>query len=282
MKFFVSSRIDYEIRPPATLLLNIRARNSRAQKVLKERFVLSPEIGSEEIFSEPDHNRFDRVAVSDLDRLTVQYEAEVEVEHQVFNSEMLRKVPTAQLAPAQLPFLLPSRYCQSDRLGRLAWQKFSHIKGAYEQVFQITEWIQANVEYVPGTTTSMTSAYDTPTECVGVCRDFAHLGIALCRALTIPARYFTGYSHLLEPRDFHACFEAYIGDCWVLFDATALAPPNGLVRIGTGRDAADVAVCTIFGFAQPVAQDVNCKLMSGAFVPLAKEDLKHTAISLSE
>ena len=75
----------------------------------------------------------------------------------------------------------------------------------------INEWIHENVEYVRGSTNSVTSAYDTVTQRTGVCRDFAHLAIALCRALNIPARYFTGYAYELEPPDFHACFECYIG-----------------------------------------------------------------------
>ncbi|GAB4267487.1 MAG: hypothetical protein Kow0065_18090 [Methylomicrobium sp.] len=94
---------------------------------------------------------------------------------------------------------------------------------------------------------SHTSAFDTATERIGVCRDFAHLGIAFCRALNIPARFVASYAYGLTTPDFHACFEAYLGDRWYLFDATRLAPQNGIVRIGTGRDAADVSIATIFG-----------------------------------
>ena len=114
----------------------------------------------------------------------------------------------------------------------------------------ITDWIHDNVEYVRGSTNSETSAYDTVTQRVGVCRDFAHLGIALCRALNIPARYFTGYAYELEPPDIHACFECYIGGTWMVFDATRLAHLNGLVRIAAGRDAADTAVASVFGAAR--------------------------------
>jgi transglutaminase-like putative cysteine protease len=129
----------------------------------------------------------------------------------------------------------------------LANNKFGHIQNAFEKVIELTEWIHRNVEYLSGSTNSQTSAYDTVTEQAGVCRDFAHLGIALCRALTIPARYFTGYAYKLDPPDFHACFEAYLGGEWIVFDATRLAPLNGLVKIATGRDAADTAIASIFG-----------------------------------
>ena len=280
MKFLVKSRIEYEIRAPITLLLNIRPRNSSGQSVLRENLALTPFVQAESVISEPDHNRFDRLRIANGTNLVVEYEAEVETEPQLLNADQLRKVPPGQLGPAQLAYLFPSRYCQSDRLGRLAWQKFGNITGAYDQVLRITEWIHDNVEYVPGVTTSSTSAADTPTECAGVCRDFAHLGIALCRALNIPARYFSGYSYLLQPPDFHACFEAYIGDRWVLFDATRLAPPNGLVRIGTGRDAADVSVCTAFGIIRTLVSEVSSEIIGNNFSPLTEEDLRETAVSL--
>lgn len=280
MKFRVSSRIRYEVRPSSTLLFNIRPRNSSGQKVISEQLAFTPDLASELVISEPEGNRFDRVQVGGATDVTLRYEAQVETRHRFLNADDLRKVPAVQLAPAQLPYLFPSRYCQSDRLARLAWQKFGNITGAYDQVLKIAEWIHDNVEYSPGATTSSTSAYDTPTECAGVCRDFAHLGIALCRALTIPARYFTGYAYRLNPPDFHACFEAYIGDCWVLFDATRLASPNGLVRIGSGRDAADVSVCTVFGIARTIEQDVKCEVIEPNFEALTEEQLRQTAISL--
>ncbi len=280
MKFHVSCQIEYEIRPPVNLLFNIRPRVSNYQRVVHEKLTLSPRSGTELVITEPDGNRFDRVKVSEGKELIVRYQAEVERDFYLFDPDTLRKVSPAHLHHAQLPYLLPSRYCQSDKLGRFAWQKFGSISDAYDQVLKITEWIHENVEYVPGSTTSATSAYDTPMECAGVCRDFAHLGIALCRALTIPARYFTGYAHQLNPPDFHACFEAFIGGYWILFDATRLAPPNGLVRIASGRDAADVSVCTIFGIARSGKQDIRCECVDAEFQPLQEEELRRSAISL--
>ena len=94
------------------------------------------------------------------------------------------------------------------------------------------------------------SAIDTVTERAGVCRDFAHLGIAFCRALNIPARFATGYAHQLVPQDFHAYFEGFLGGRWYAFDATRLAPQTGLIRIGSGPDAAQASFATIFGESQ--------------------------------
>ena len=107
-------------------------------------------------------------------------------------------------------------------------------------------------------------AADTATERAGVCRDFAHLGITFCRALGIPARFVSAYAWQLDPPDFHACFEAYLGDRWYLFDATRLAPTNGLVRIGTGRDAADTAFATVFGAVQLNNLDVYIEKIGDA------------------
>jgi transglutaminase-like putative cysteine protease len=148
-------------------------------------------------------------------------------------------------------------------------------------VVAISDWIYDNVEYLRGSTSSETSAYDTVTQRTGVCRDFAHLGIALCRALNIPARYFTGYAYQLEPPDMHACFECFIGGRWTVFDPTRLAHLNGLVRVGVGRDAADAAVASIFGSACLKNMSVNCQLgAEETFAPLARKHLSRHAVAL--
>ena len=180
-----------------------------------------------------------------------------------------------------IPYLFPSRYCQSDRLSRLSWDLFGKIDEPYKKVLTIVDWIYDNVEYLRGSTDSETSAYDTVTQRTGVCRDFAHLGIALCRALSIPARYFTGYAFELQPPDFHACFEAYIGGRWMVFDPTRLAAFNGLVRIATGRDAADAAVASIFGRARCRKMEVACVIAKGQkFEPLRRPRLTRKGVSL--
>jgi transglutaminase-like putative cysteine protease len=262
------------------MLLNVRARSSGSQIVESESWKIEPDGDHELIVTQPELNRFDRVRVSAGEFLTLTYEAVVETHPHLLDPETLRKVAPDYMDHTLIPFLIPSRYCQSDRLGRLAWQKFGKITAVYDQVMEITRWINETVEYIPGTTDSATSAYDTVTQCAGVCRDFAHLGIALCRALTIPARYFTGYAYRLEPPDFHACFEAFIGGRWVLFDPTHLASPNGLVRIGSGRDAADVSVCTAFGIVSPGLNEIRCDAMDPSFEPLSLETLQTTAVCL--
>jgi transglutaminase-like putative cysteine protease len=128
--------------------------------------------------------------------------------------------------------------------------------------------VKGHVEYVGGTTTSQTSAYDTATQQVGVCRDFAHLTIAFCRALNIPARYATGYAYGLDPpSDFHAYVEAYLGNRWFTFDPSQMAPRTGVVRVGTGRDAADVSFATIFGPATMSEMKIAVDLAPASDIP---------------
>ena len=146
-----------------------------------------------------------------------------------------------------LQFLLPSRYCPSDLMGGLANQIVEgHLPG-YDQVAAICDWIHRNIKYCYGTSDAFTSAQDTVRDRSGVCRDFAHLGIALCRSLTIPARMVVGYLNELKPMDMHAWFEAFVGGRWYTFDATQEQPRGGRITVATGRDAADVALITQFG-----------------------------------
>jgi transglutaminase-like putative cysteine protease len=146
-----------------------------------------------------------------------------------------------------LEYLLPSRYCQSDKLGSFASEIVGSTPSAYDQVEAIRGWIHGNVEYRYGTSDASTSAEETAARRLGVCRDFAHLGIALCRSLSIPARMVVGYLHRLDPMDLHAWFEAYVAGRWYTFDATQEGPRGGRVVIAYGRDAADVALTTQFG-----------------------------------
>lgn len=279
MKFQVSSEIEYEVRFPSTLILNIHALRTPSQTVLEETFSIEPYVRTEELTSVNGENRFVRLETTGETHIKISYKATVDMHYKVVEQQHLTDIPVVQLEGSVIPFLFPSRYCQSDKLSRLAYNKFGRIESVYQKVIAITDWIYNSVEYLSGSTNSQTSAYDTITQRAGVCRDFAHLGIALCRALTIPARYFTGYAYSLNPPDFHACFEAYIGGQWLIFDATRLAPLNGLVKIGTGRDAADAAVASIFGGVTCVAMSVNCEVLENNFAPFVHDELYTKGIS---
>jgi transglutaminase-like putative cysteine protease len=267
MKFEVKATLQYYIHGPSTLIINIHALRSPHQAVLQENLVITPYMKGEELISTHGENRFIRVEVPIETELNISYSATVDNSFKITEHKKEMQISVAQLDPSVFPYLYPSRYCQSDKLFRLANNKFGNIKNPYLKVIALTEWIHKNVEYLSGSTNWQTSAYDTVTEQAGVCRDFAHLGIALCRALTIPARYFTGYAYQLQPPDFHGCFEAYLGGEWVIFDATKLAPLNGLVKIATGRDAADTAIANIFGNVTCNAITVSSEVQDENFKP---------------
>lgn len=268
MKFRVMGTLGYEVNEPSTFILNIHALRTPAQAVLEESFTIDPYYKIEELTPQHSENRFIRVEVTEPATVNINYSAVIDTSYKLTPGIELTSVPVMQLDTSVLPYMFPSRYCQSDKLFRFAHNKFGKIDNAFEKVLALTNWIYDNVEYLSGSTNSQTSAYDTVTEQAGVCRDFAHLGIALCRALDIPARYFTGYAYQLNPPDFHACFEAFVGGEWIIFDATKLVPLNGLVKIATGRDAADAAIATIFGNVNFLAISASCELADDNFEPV--------------
>lgn len=268
MKFKIHSEVEYSVLYPSTFIFNVHALRTPNQAVLEESLLIDPYLRIEEFTSSTSVNRFVRVQVDEPITFKISYNAVVDTTYKIFDEAAeINAVPVVQLDGDVIPFLFPSRYCQSDKLQRLAFNQFGRYNNVFSQVMAITDWIHENVAYLSGSSNSQTSAFDTITERAGVCRDFAHLGIALCRALSIPARYFTGYAFKLIPQDFHACFEAYIGGHWILFDATKLVPLNGLVKIATGRDAADAAVASIFGNVICNSIEVSCKSLEPNFAP---------------
>lgn len=268
MKFKIHSAISYKVSMPTTFIFNVHALRTASQQIIDESLTITPPITTEEFSYNSGNSRFVRLKADGNTTFDISYSATVDTSYKVIDQgEQLETVPVVELDGDIIPFLFPSRYCQSDKLQKLAYKEFGKIENIYSRVLAITDWIYNNVEYISGSTNSQTSAFDTITERAGVCRDFAHLGIALCRALSIPARYFTGYAFKLNPPDFHACFEAYIGGNWIIFDATRLVPLNGLVKIATGRDAADAAVCSIFGNAKSTNIVVECNTAEDTFEP---------------
>jgi transglutaminase-like putative cysteine protease len=146
----------------------------------------------------------------------------------------------------RLRYLRPSRYCESDRLGPIARAEFSGLQGI-DLLNGVSSWVGQHLRYVPGSSRPTDGAVNTLLAREGVCRDFAHLTIALLRACDVPARLVSVYAPGLQPMDFHAVAEAVVDDRWLILDATCLAPRSALVRIATGRDASDTAFLTLSG-----------------------------------
>jgi transglutaminase-like putative cysteine protease len=171
---------------------------------------------------------------------------------------------TPQQIPAEaMIYTLPSRFCQSDLLAEMAQREFGHLRPGGGRVQAIANWVRQHVEYRHGTSNATTSAADTSKNRAGVCRDFAHLVIAFCRGLGIPARYVSAYALGLEPPDFHAYAQAYLGGLWYSVDATFDGVRPALVPIAIGRDAADVAMVTLSGPNSLRGQSVEVREVAG-------------------
>jgi transglutaminase-like putative cysteine protease len=198
----------------------------------------------------------------------VRYNATVTIAHYTAAPEQLQEVPLAQMPLDVLPYLRASRYCQSDRLQRFAFYEFGHLPRGYARVAAIQDWVRRRVTFRVQTSDASTSAMDTLVEQIGVCRDFAHLMVALCRALSIPARFTSGIDYgadiALGPPDFHAYVEVYLSGRWYVFDPSGLTTPMGLVRFSTGRDAADVAFATMYGAVQSSMPQVTINAIDDA------------------
>jgi transglutaminase-like putative cysteine protease len=166
-----------------------------------------------------------------------------------------REVPVEYLPNDALRYLLNSRYCEVDLLSETAAQMFGGLMHGWSRVQAVCNWVHANVTFGYQYARSTRTALEVFKERVGVCRDFQHLAVTLCRALNIPARYVTGYLGDIGvpvapcPMDFSAWFEAYLEDRWWTFDARHNQPRIGRVLMAVGRDASDVAITTSFGIA---------------------------------
>ena len=245
-KFNCGCKLEYNIVSDSTFIFNIAVADTENQKIISESLELTPQLTYEKSVEAIVNNRYFKINVPP-GQLKLSYQAEVEVNYVDQDPSQITETLPCDLPVEMFKYIYPSRYCESDRLLRLAESEFGDLQPGYSRITAICNWIYDHVDYVSGSTDAQTSAFNTVTERNGVCRDFAHLGIALCRALNIPARFASGYAYNLVPPDFHAYFEAYLGGSWYIFDATRLVPLEGLIRIGTGRDAADISFATIFG-----------------------------------
>lgn len=254
MKLRVRSELVYRFDPPTDAIFQIHVASWPGLRVLEETLVVSPEADfrldeTVDLGTRPLRGRLSGT-------VAVIYEALVD------NGRLKGLPPGAvqhnwtDLPVEVLTYLWPSRYCGSDEFGRFAEREFGGLSGG-ARVLAIVGWIAGNVDYRFGVSDSETTAARTFIDRAGVCRDFTHLGIALCRASGIPARAVSAYAAQLTPPDFHAVFEVWLSNGWWLIDPTGLAPIEGLVRIASGRDAADIAFLSTQGACEMVRQAIT-------------------------
>ncbi len=242
----VGCNLDYEVRRETLLQLQIAVARDNFQQIFNESLLINPNVDFTGALVGPESVRLNQFTLQ-AENYNIQYRATVELLPDIDQPTEVRETPIGRLPPETLTYLNPSRYCESDLLSRFAFEKFGNWQRGYAKVQGICDWVNDHLDYEPGSTNGTTTASEVLLQCSGVCRDYAHLMITLCRCVGIPARYVSGYAVNLQPPDFHGFVEAFLDGQWYLFDPTRLAPLNGLVRIGCGRDAADVAFATIYG-----------------------------------
>jgi transglutaminase-like putative cysteine protease len=262
----VSARLSYDFPEPTETIAAVLAAHAPGQTVEAESLTLSPGAQLAESEDPVSGARLLRGRLSGA--FALDYRATVRLAPRLDLPTDVQVAPWSALPVEVLTYLLPSRFCPVDQFLRFAAREFGHIAPGGARALAILDWIHVNVDYVHGVSTASTGAAGTFIDRAGVCRDFTHLGLTLCRAAGIPARAVAAYALHLDPPDFHAVFEVFLDGGWWLVDPTRLAPIGGMVRIAHGRDAADIAFLTTAGPVEAKSLAISVRQIMAP--PLAK------------
>ena len=261
----VRAEIELDVREPADLVWSVAVADGPA--LASESLVVTVDgapLATEELRVD-DGGRL-HVCRSEVGQLRLEYAAEV-----------TGAAPTAKVDPVdEIVYRRPSRYAESDELGPTAWAEFSNLEGK-ALLDAVSSWVGTQLYYVSGSSRHTDGATQTLLARQGVCRDYAHLVIALLRARNVSARLVSVYAPGLSPMDFHAVVEAAIDGQWRVVDATALAPRSSLVRIATGRDASDTAFLTV----QSGRADLRAMTVDASAAPELPQDDLTNLVSLT-
>ena len=252
----IQASLDYAVEGAAPVLMQIEAADLPDQHVVKSRLDLADAIDFVRVAA--DEGVGERSLFKVKERLLCSYAAEVEIDRELADIRTLERLPLPALPAAAVKYLMPSRYCQSDLFCGFVETEFGKLSGG-ARVAAMREWIERNLSYVPGSSDKRTTVMETFFERCGICRDYAHLMTTLARASGMPARMVSVYAPDVTPPDFHAVAEVFVGGEWRLVDATGMAEPDTMVRIGVGRDAADVAFLIVYGENELKKQKVAVK-----------------------
>jgi transglutaminase-like putative cysteine protease len=253
-----SCYLEFEISVPTPFIFMLRPRSGAQQWITREEYKHSPSIPVIE-FTDTFGNLCQRL-IAAPGSFSVSTSFDVSTSDNTDSCPGAPFVDITILPDNILGYLLPSRYCESDKMLDLSNEITTGFVPGYDQVSAIEHWIRSHINYEVQGSEYQLSADEILKRGSGVCRDFAHIGISLCRSISIPARMVVGYLYELEPMELHAWFEAYVGGRWYTFDATQSKLKGGYVAIGYGRDAADVAVFNQFGPPSTLlAQEVSVR-----------------------
>lgn len=254
MSLTIHASLDYWFEQPTDVLLQIEAAAIPEQVIEAAHIDLTP---TEHFARVASHDMIgERIWVRVQGQFLVDYRATVRIERVLDDGLNLPLVAPHQLPGETVQYLWGSRYCPSDQFETFVEAEFADVEGG-AKVIAMRDWIAGHFAYVPGVSTSDTTALDTFVKRQGICRDYAHVMITFARAAGIPARIASVYALGVEPPDFHAVAEVFLGGEWHLVDATGMARERDMAKIGIGRDAADVAFLTAFGTAVMNCQTVQ-------------------------
>jgi transglutaminase-like putative cysteine protease len=263
MPIDISARFSFSVDRLSDVLLQFEAASIPEQRILDSRCVMSEAEHIARIAAQDEIG--ERIWLHVNGRFEVKYTAQVEVKRLLADIGTLSRLDPHELPGEVVQYLFDSRYCAADRFQPFVEAEFGDSAGG-TRIVAIRDWIADNFSYVPGSSTSTTTALDSFVERRGICRDYAHVMITLARASAIPARYCSVYAPGVSPPDFHAVAEVFLADqtvpgggAWHLVDATGMADPAETVKIGVGRDAADVSFMTVFGNAEFEDKDVTVR-----------------------
>lgn len=256
MRLSIEVDLDYQFAAPADVLLQIEAAALPDQRIVEERLTLWSD---QPIHAVPGQDGIgQRCWARGEGRLVAEYRATVDVTRATVDLGTLPATPVRLLPGEAVGYLLPSRYCQSDRFEGFVRRQFGRAEGG-TLASAIVHWVQGALEYRGDASTGETTALDTFAARAGVCRDYAHLVVALARAGEIPARCVSAYAPGVDPPDFHAVAELWLDGAWHLADATGMAGCGEIARVCVGRDATDIAFMTVFGGSQLIRQEVRVR-----------------------
>ena len=253
MRLKIDAHLQYYMAMPVDLLLSIEAAQLPDQILISDRLTVDGVGPMRAIDGEDGIGQ--RTWMNASGAFEAWYEAVVDVERRPTLIDELPITSRRELPPEVIPYLWPSRYCESDRFEAFVEREFpGENHGA--KIMAMSKWIHDHLAYCLGSSNGKTTAVDVFVSRQGVCRDYAHLLASFARAAGVPARLVSAYAWQLDPPDFHAVVEVWLAGDWYLVDPTGLAPLDGLVRIAVGRDATDIAFMTVFGCADMIAQSV--------------------------